>query len=153
MLAEIQTHPKIVEWDVDVHPEDPNEMYRSFKEFFEKLPENDDQLFLVGKLEEQVIGFLGIHRQSKRLHHVGVVGVAVHPNYWKRGYGTRLLKTGVEQAKKDGFVRLEADTLAENKAMRRIAETVGFKLEGVRKKRFKMNGEYWDEALLALLLK
>lgn len=33
MLAEIETHPKVMEWDVDVHTEDPNEMYLLFKEF------------------------------------------------------------------------------------------------------------------------
>lgn len=152
VLAEIETHPKVMEWDVDVHTEDPNEMYLLFKKFFEKLPVDENQLFLIGKLDEKVIGFLGIQRQSKRLNHVGVVGVTVHPDYWRKGYGTQLLKVGVEQAKKEGFVRLEADTLAKNKAMRRIAEKVGFKPEGVRKKRFKMNGRYEDEALLALIL-
>jgi putative acetyltransferase len=100
MLAEIQTHPKVMEWDVDVHTEDPNEMYLLFKEFFEKLPVDGNQLFLVGKLDEKVIGFLGIHRQSKRLNHVGVVGITVHPDYWRKGYGTQLLKAGVEHAKK-----------------------------------------------------
>lgn len=152
MLAEIETHPKVMEWDVDVHTEDPNEMYLVFKGVFEKLPEDWNQLFLVGKLDEKVIGFLGIHRQSKRLNHVGVVGITVHPDYWRKGYGTQLLKASVKLAKKEGFVRLEADTLAKNKAMRRIAEKVGFKLEGIRKKRVKMNSRYEDEALLALLL-
>lgn len=33
-----------------------------------------------------------------------------------------------------------------------MEEKAGFKLEGIRKKRFKMNGKYEDEALLALLL-
>ena len=115
--------------------------------------EDVNQLFLVGKLDEKVIGFVEIRRQSKRMNHVGVVGVAVHPNYWRKGYGTRLLKEGVEQARNEDIVRLEADTLTKNRAMRRIAEKVGFKLEGVRKKRFRMNGRYEDEALLALTLK
>jgi RimJ/RimL family protein N-acetyltransferase len=152
MLGEIETHPKVMEWDIDVHTEDPKEMYLLFKEFFEKLSADEDQMLLVGKLDERVIGFLGIHRQNERLNHVGVVGITVHPDCWRKGYGTQLLKAGVEQAKKEGFIRLEADTLAKNTAMRRIAEKVGFKLEGIRKKRFKMNGRYEDEALLALLL-
>ena len=151
-LAEIETHPKIVEWDVDVHTEDPNEMYILFKDFFEKLPVDKNQLFLIGKLDDKVIGFLGIHRQSKRLNHVGVVGITVHPDYWRKGYGTQLLIAGAEQAKKENFVRLEADTLTKNKAMRRIAEKAGFELEGIRKKRYKKNGRYEDEALLALIL-
>lgn len=151
-LAEIETHPKVREWDVDVHTKDPNEMHKLFKEFFVKLPKDQNQLFLVGKLGDEVIGFLGIHRKSKRMTHVGVVGITVHPDYWNRGFGTRLLEAGVKLAKNEGFIRLEADTLAKNKAMRKLAEKIGFKLEGVRTMRFNMNGLYEDEALLALLL-
>jgi len=152
-LVEIETHPKVREWDVDIHTKDPNEMNTLFKEFFGRLPNNQNQLFLVGKLDDEVIGFLGIHRKSKRMTHIGVVGITVHPDYWRRGFGTELLKAGIELARNEGFIRLEADTLAKNKAMRKLAEKFGFKLEGVRKMKFNMNGLYEDEVLLALLLK
>ena len=153
MLAEIETHPKVMEWDVDIHTKDQREMFLLFKAFFQKLPNDKDQIFLVGKLDGRTIGFLGIHRKSKRMKHVGVVGIIVHPDYWRRGFGTKLLKAGIECAKREGFVRLEADILAKNDAMRRIAEKHGFKLEGIRKMRIRINKRYEDEALLALLLK
>jgi len=153
MLAEIETHPKVMEWDVDIHTKDKNEMFLLFKEFFERLPDDKDHFFLVGKLDGRAIGFLGIHRKSKRMKHVGVVGITVHSDYWRRGFGTKLLKAGIECAREEGFIRLEADTLAKNKAMRRIAEKLGFKLEGIRKMRIRLNNKYEDEALLALLLK
>lgn len=152
-LAEIVTHPKIMESDVDIHTNDPSEMYTLFKEFFKRLPNDQRQLFLVGKLDEEVIGFLGIYRKSKRMIHIGVVGTTVHPDYWRRGFGTKLLKAGIELARNEGLIRLEADTLAKNKAMRKLAEKLSFKLEGLRKMRFNMNGRYEDEALLALFLK
>ncbi|UCD40201.1 MAG: GNAT family N-acetyltransferase [Candidatus Bathyarchaeota archaeon] len=151
-LAEIVTHPKVMELDVDIHTKDPTEMNVSFKGFLERLPNDQRQLFLVGKLDDEVIGFLGIYRKSKRMTHIGVVGINVHPDYWMRGFGTLLLKAGIELARNEGFIRLEADTLAKNKAMRKLAEKFGFKLEGVRKMKFNMNGRYEDEALLALLL-
>ncbi len=151
-LAEIETHPKVIEWDVDVHTKDEDEMYQSFKKFFERLPDDKDQLFLIGKLEGEVVGFLGVHRKRKRMSHVGVVGVTVHPDYWRKGFGTKLLKSGIECAREEGFTRLEADTLAKNTTMRRIAEKLGFKLEGIRKMRIEKDGKYEDEALLALLL-
>lgn len=153
VLAEIETHPKVIEWNIDIHTKDISKMYLLFKEFFARLPSDENQIFLVGKLNGKVIGFVGVHRKSKRLKHVGVVGIAVHPDYWRRGFGTRLLKAGIERTRREGFMRLEADTLLENKAMIRIAEKLGFKLEGVRKMRIKMNKGYKDEALLGLLLK
>jgi putative acetyltransferase len=152
MLAEIETHPKVMEWDVDIHTTDINEMHRLFKEFFEKLPNNKDQIFLVGMFDDRVIGFLGIHCKGKCMQHVGVVGITIHPDYWGRGFGTELLRAGVEFARKEGFLRLEADTLAKNKAMIRVAEKAGFKREGVRKMRKKMNGKYEDEVLFAMIL-
>jgi RimJ/RimL family protein N-acetyltransferase len=137
MLAEIETHPKVREYDIDIHTSNKNQMYCLFKKFLETLPSNKKQIFLVGKLNGKVIGFLGIYRKSKRMKHVGVVGITVHPDYWNRGFGTNLLEAGIEHARKEGLLRLEADTLAKNKAMLRIAEKVGFKLEGIRRTRIK----------------
>jgi RimJ/RimL family protein N-acetyltransferase len=62
------------------------------------------------------------------------------------------LKAGVEEARRDEFLRLEADTLARNKAMIRITEKVGFKIEGIRKMRIKTDVRYEDEASLGMIL-
>lgn len=149
MLAEIELHPKVQEWDTDVHTEDTEEMYRLFKKFFKKLPKNEDQIFLVAKTTERVVGFVGIHRMNGLMNHIGEVGITIHPDYQGRGIGTKLLIAAVKLAKKKGFERLEADTLANNKPMIKIAEKAGFKLEAIRKMRIKKNGKYFDEALLA----
>jgi putative acetyltransferase len=153
MLAEIETHPKVMEWDTDIHTKNRSRMYRLFKRFFEGLPSNMNQIFLVGKLNGKVIGFLGIHRKSKRMKHVGIVGVTIHPDYWGRGFGTKLLKAGIEHARIEGFLRLETDSLAKNKAMIRIAEKVGFKLEGARRMSIRMNERYEDEIQLGMIIK
>jgi hypothetical protein len=49
-------------------------MYCLFKEFLEGLPGNEDQIFLVGRFNNKVIGFLGVHRKGKRMRHVGLLG-------------------------------------------------------------------------------
>jgi RimJ/RimL family protein N-acetyltransferase len=71
---------------------------------------------------------------------------------WGRGYGTLLMQAGVEHVRQEGFLRLDADTIAKNKAMLRIAEKVGFKIEGKRRMMIKLNGKYEDEVLLGLVL-
>ena len=151
-LAGIETHPKVQEWDVDIHTADKNTMCALFARFLKRLPKDERQTFLVGKLDGKVIGFLGIYREDKRMRHVGMVGISIHPDYWEKGFGTKLLEASVKLAKEKDFLRLEADTLAKNKSMRRIAEKVGFRLEGKRKARVHKNGRYEDEALLAMLL-
>jgi RimJ/RimL family protein N-acetyltransferase len=152
MLAEIETHPKVQESDIDIHTKDKDRMYKLFKRFLENLPSDKNQIFLVGQLGETVVGFLGIHRKSKRMKHVGVVGITIHPDYWQRGFGTELLMYGVEYARKEGFLRLEADTLAKNKAMVRVAEKLGFTVEGIRKMRIQRNKKFEDEVLLGMLM-
>lgn len=151
-IAEIDIHPEIRKWDTDIHTKDVEENYRLFKKFFEELPEDENQEVLVAKVDCRVEGFLGIHRMSKRMKHVGEVGIMIHPEYQRKGIGTKLLKAAIRLASKKGYRRLEADTLATNVAMRKIAQKAGFKLEGVRKMRIRKNGQYLDEALMAIIL-
>ena len=152
MLAEMETHPEVMKWNIDVYTDDTNKMYHLFRKAIEKLPKEKNQIFLVAKLNDKVIGFLGIRYKSKQMEHVGDVGITIHPDYWNRGFGTMLLKTGIEKAKKEGLLRIEAETLATNKSMIRIAEKTGFKIEGVRKMRIKKNGKYEDEVILGIIL-
>jgi len=151
MLAEIETHSEVMRWNIDVYTSDKNEMYRAFKESLEELRVERDKIFLVGKLDDKIVGFVGVQRKSGRMSHVGEVGISVHPNYWNRGFGTRLLKAAVEKAKEEGFLRLELETLASNKAMIRAAEKAGFKIEGIMKMRVNRNGKYEDEVLMGIV--
>lgn len=152
LLAEIETHPKVIEWNTNTHVKDPNEISHLFKRFFEKLSNDENQIFLIGKLKGRTIGFVGINCKSQRMKHIGVIGITIHPDYWGKGFGTELLKVGVEYARKAGFLRLETNTLAKNKAMIRIAEKVGFKLEDAERRKVKTDKEYEDAVFLIMAL-
>ncbi|MEM3695028.1 MAG: GNAT family N-acetyltransferase [Candidatus Bathyarchaeia archaeon] len=149
MLAEIETHPDVMRWNIDVYAGDKTEMYRSFKEAIERLQIERDKLFLVGKLDGKVIGFVGVKRKNENPH-IGDVGISVHPNYWNRGFGTCMLKFAIEKARDEGFLKLELETLAANKAMLRIAEKIGFEVEGIRK--VKRNENYENVVLMGMNL-
>ena len=151
ILAEIETRPEVLKWNIEFYTDKADEMYKAFKESIERLHRKKDKIFLIAKIGDKIIGFLGIRRGDKHLAHVGNVGIVIHPNYWNRGFGTLLLKAGVEKARQEGFSRLEAETLASNKAMLRIAEKVAFKVEGIRKMRIKKNRRYEDEVLLGMI--
>jgi len=154
MLAEIEEHSEIAKLDIPAFGGDVEKAYAAFKKSHEEFPKSEDES-LVAKVNGRVVGFVGIHKLSGErgeMKHVGEVGIMVHPEYQRRGIGTKLLKAAVSLAKRRSFKRLEADTLANNKAMRRIAEKAGFNLEGIRRRRFKSNGGYLDETLQAILL-
>lgn len=69
-----------------------------------------------------------------------------------KGVATHLIRSAVELAREKGFKRLEVETLAENVAMRRAAEKLGFKYEGLRVKRIWKDGAYHDEVSYYLLV-
>ena len=153
-LAEIEEHPEVAKWDAPAYGGDLEKAYDAFKEAMGKLPETEDE-FLVARLDGRTVGFVGIHRlrgEIGEMRHVGEVGIIVHPDFQRRGIGTKLLQACLSLAGRRGFKRLEADTLANNKAMRRLLEKFDFKLEGVRTKRFKRNKEYLDQACYAIHL-
>lgn len=152
-LAEMETHPEVAKWNINIYTDDKSKMYELFKEVIKKLPMEKDQIFLIGKLNEKTLGFLGIRCEIRCSVRVGNVGITIHPAYWNMGFGTQLLKAGVEKAKKEGFRKLEVETLASNKAMIRIAEKVGFKAESVRKMWIEKSGRCEDVVLLSVFLK
>ncbi len=151
-IAEIELHPEIRRWDTDIHDENIEKMYQTFKKFFVKLPENEDQEVLIAKANGKVVGFLGQHRLNKRMTHIGDVGIMVHPNHQGKGIGAELLKNAIEVAKKMGLNRLEADTITDNIAMIKTAQKFGFQIEGIRKMRIQKDGKYKDQTLMALIL-
>lgn len=151
MLAEIEEHPDVRKWASHAYGGSIERMYAWFKKSLTELPGSGNG-FLVARVEGRVVGFVGIHRLGGNMSHVGEVGIMVHPEHHNKGIGTALLKACVCIARKGGFERLEADTLAHNKGMMRIAEKAGFVLEGIRRGRIKRDDTYFDEALLAINL-
>jgi RimJ/RimL family protein N-acetyltransferase len=151
-LAEIEEHPEVGKWDIPAFGGDIEKATAAFKKSLENPDMNDE--FLVAKLEGRVVGFIGIHRfkgEIGEMSHIGEIGIAVHPSYQRAGIGAQLLKACISLAKTRDFKRLEADSLAHNTAMRRLLRKNGFELEGIRKKRIKRDGMYFDEACYAIL--
>jgi len=151
-VAEIEEHPKVGKWDIPAYGGDVERAFAGFKKWLGTVSGNE---FLVAKLDGHVVGFATIHRiegEIGEMSHVGEVSIAVHPDFQMKGIGTELLRSSVNLAKVRRFERLEADILANNKATIGLFKKSGFKLEGVRKKRVKRNGEYYDEACYALLI-
>ena len=150
-LADMEVHPQVVKWNISAFAGDVNRVFAAFKKSIENISETQDE-FLVAILKERVVGFAGIHRLKEEKKHVGEVGITVHPDFQRSGIGTKLLKACVNLAEVRGFKRLEADTLAHNIAMRRILEKTGFCLEGIRRKRVRINAKYYDEACYATVI-
>ena len=77
----------------------------------------------------------------------------VHPDYTGKGIATALLKGVIQEARKRGIKRIEAEAALENKASVNLAKRCGFKIEGKRKKGLLTdNWRYIDTYLFGKIL-
>ncbi|MEM2889314.1 MAG: GNAT family protein [Candidatus Bathyarchaeia archaeon] len=151
-IAEIECHEKVREWLIIRVETNVEREYLAYRRFFRNLPKNRRAEILVAKNGERVAGFLGLWRYGTYMDHVAAIGISVHPDFWGKGIATRLMKAALKLAKEIGIIRLEIETRADNYAMRHVAEKAGFKLEKIRRKRIRKNGNFYDEASYYMLL-
>jgi ribosomal protein S18 acetylase RimI-like enzyme len=68
-----------------------------------------------------------------------------------RGVGRRLAEAAIAAAKAQGAERIELEVFASNTRAITLYETLGFVREGVRRRARKLDGEYDDVVLMALM--
>jgi len=151
-IVEIEHHPKVKEWVYEYIDPNFHKEFRDYTNFFRELPKNKRADILLAKSAERIVGFLGLWRLGVYMEHVASIGVSVHPDYWRRGIATNLIKSAIDLARGKGLRRLEVETFSENVPMRHIVEKLGFKLECLRKNRIQKGGSYHDEVVYSMLL-
>lgn len=89
----------------------------------------------VDKETNKIIGNAVYNFPKKgRLRHRVDFGWGVHPDYEGEGIATKVLNFALEDAKKEGFKRAEAEFAVENVASYKLALKCGFKIEGTKRK-------------------
>ena len=102
---------------------------------------------------KQVIGWCDIFPHEKEsFAHVGRLGMGVLPKYRRRGIGRRLAEKTIARAKRNGQERIELEVYASNNSAIALYKSLGFALEGVKKKGRKLDGIYDDVVVMGLLL-
>ena len=90
---------------------------------------------------------------SGRIRHRVDMGWGVHPDYAGQGIGTKLLNFALNDAKKRGFKRAEAEIAIKNVSSWKMALKCGFKIEGTKKKALLIDdGKYIDTYIVGKLL-
>ena len=101
----------------------------------------------------QVIGWCDIFpHERESFAHVGRLGMGLLPQYRGQGIGRRLAEKTIELAKQIGLERIELDVYASNKPAIALYKSLGFALEGVKRKGRKLDGIYDDVVVMGLLL-
>lgn len=109
--------------------------------------------FFVAVVGSQVIGWCDITPLDRAaFSHRGQLGLGVHPDFRRRGIGTRLLHAAVSHARKIGVERVELEVFASNRVAKQIYERYGFSVEGILRRACKFDGHYDDVFVMTLFL-
>ncbi len=108
----------------------------------------------VFEVDGQAIGMFKLIELQHRTSHINYLGgVAIHPDFAGKGYGSIMLKEIIDLGKEKGIKRLELSTATFNQKAIQLYEKHGFVLEGVMKNYtfLKSENRYIDEQLMAYL--
>ena len=88
------------------------------EKYLEKKTDSPDEIELCSEIDGIIVGSAGIERigTSEKLRHRADYGISIDRNYWGLGIGRALTRACIECAKQAGYLQLELQVVAENKA-------------------------------------
>jgi ribosomal protein S18 acetylase RimI-like enzyme len=131
--------------------------------FLEAPPAAEVRKFVLGNIagrvpqfvaldNERVVGWCDVLPKPRpTLRHSGVLGLGVISEYRGRGIGAALLDATLQAAKASGISRIELTVRVDNQRAKRLYERFGFVIEGLCRRHIRVNGEFKDSWLMALL--
>ncbi len=129
---------------------------KSFDDYVNYLDAHARGDFVLGAFDdEKLIGVVGFYRTAHRNHlHKGTLwGMYVRPVYRRRGVGAALILAAVESARRtSGVRRINLSVNASNAAAKHLYEKTGFRVYGVEPGALGVDGSYFDEELMQLVL-
>lgn len=101
---------------------------------------------------DRVVGWCDIIRNPHEgFRHVGRLGMGVLADYRGQGVGKQLAIRTIEAARQAGMERIELEVFASNRAAIALYAALGFATEGTKSRARKLDGQYDDNVLMALI--
>jgi ribosomal protein S18 acetylase RimI-like enzyme len=100
----------------------------------------------------EVVGWCDVLPKPWPIHaHVGVLGMGLLPPFRGRGIGRRLIEKAIGAARELGLSRIELTVREDNANAIALYRKIGFVAEGVQRNAFKVDGQYQNLVMMALL--
>lgn len=141
-------------------PEGPEAERERLREQLERHLGSHGAWIVAEATEGGLLGEVSLHRLGPSLlRHVAVLAIGVHPEAQGLGLGRRLMEAALAWAT-DGpgreappIQRLELYVRADNLRARRLYESLGFEVEGVRRRFVRLpDGTFIDDLVMGRLL-
>jgi RimJ/RimL family protein N-acetyltransferase len=108
---------------------------------------------VVAVVDERVVGWCDIQAPwHDTLKHAGSVGMGLLPSHRGQGLGATLLVSCMERAKAVGITRVELEAREDNVRALALYRRLGFTQEGVKARGMRVEGQYVNTVVMALLL-
>lgn len=136
-------------------PDEFNLTVEQERDFIKSTLSNKSVFFLVGEVDGKIVAncSVGLVMNKKRYKHRATLGIAVTKDYWRLGIGKSLMNECIEWCKREGVEQLELGVVAENERAIAMYESLGFEIQGTKKRALKYSdGTYADEHFMLLLL-
>lgn len=159
MLKKVSADDFTYIYQLYMHPEvNPYLLYEmidaeTFRPIFNELLKNEVlYLYIEGP---ETVGMCKLIRQKHRNEHIVYLGgLAIHPYYFGKGFGKKLMLEIIDFCKKNEVLRIELSVAIHNEKAIQLYESVGFSKEGVLKNYtyLKSENQFIDEVLMSNLL-
>ncbi|WP_409235949.1 GNAT family N-acetyltransferase [Streptomyces sp. PA5.6] len=106
---------------------------------------------LVAEVDGRIVGYVKLGYPTPLLanaHVRQIQGFAVAEEARGQGVGRRLIRAAMDEARRQGAVRITLRVLGHNTPARKLYEAEGFAIEGVLPGEFLLDGVYVDDVLM-----
>jgi RimJ/RimL family protein N-acetyltransferase len=119
----------------------------------EHVKEKKDYLLAVAEVNGKIVGVCYVHQgSSPKDSHVAELGLNVIKSFRKTGIGTAMMIYMIDWAKNRGARKLCLGVFSTNQQAINLYKKFNFRVEGTRKKQYKINGKYVDEVIMGRFL-
>ena len=121
-------------------------------EYIAQIKNSRDNIILVAKYDEKIIGTASLNRLPRRMRHRGDLSVSVAKEYWNHGIGSQLLKELIDFAISNSFEIIDLQVRSDNYAAIHLYEKYGFKKICTYPSFFKIEDQHIDFDYMVLSL-
>lgn len=122
-------------------------------QYLERIEKHNNSTIFVAEAEKEFGGYLiAIGGTAKRTKHTAYLVIGILPEYRGQGIGTALFQHMGTWAINHNISRLELTVVTQNKAGLALYKKSGFKIEGTKHRSMIINGECFDEYMMAKLM-
>jgi RimJ/RimL family protein N-acetyltransferase len=123
------------------------------EEFIEKMKNSSSEMFL-GRIDGRLVCIVSINVPDKnRFSHHGEIAISMLKEFWGLGIGKHLMNRIIDYARDETPLEiLYLCVRADNSRAIKLYKRFGFAQTGYYTNHIKLNGEYFDEISMSLLL-